>query len=250
MYNIRRIGTAAKSKHDGSFSVYRPNGYDCYLALFVKTKAVFYLDGERVVSEPNSFILFNIRTPHRYGAYGDEYVNDWLHFETDELPAIPLDTLIPIGNAANISEYFELMSDAFYRCNYQACKFLLRAVLSEVAEISGNSVYRSAYSAKLIELRKSIYAHPEQEWSIGGMAERLHVSKPYFQEIYKAAFSVTCGADVISARIEAAKLLMTDTDLPISEIGERCGYESVVHFSRQFKKITGVSPSAYRMMYK
>ena len=54
----------------------------------------------------------------------------------------------------------------------------------------------------------------------------------------------------ISARIEAAKLLMTDTDLPISEIGERCGYESVVHFSRQFKKITGVSPSAYRMMYK
>ena len=250
MYNIRRIGTSATSKHDGSFSVYRPNGYDYYLALFVKTKAVFYLGGERVVSEPNSFILYNIRTPHHYCAFGDEYINDWLHFEADELPTLPLDTLIPIGNAADISEYFELMSAAFYRCNYRSCKLLLRAMLTEVAEISGNSVYRSAYSAKLIELRKDIYTHPEYEWSISGMAERLHVSKPYFQEIYKAAFSVTCGVDVISARIEAAKLMMTDTDLPISDIGVRCGYESIVHFSRQFKKITGVSPSAYRKMYR
>ena len=61
---------------------------------------------------------------------------------------------------------------------------------------------------------------------------------------------VTCGADVINARIEFAKVLIEETDLNITEISGRCGYESVIHFSRQFKKMTGVAPSEYRKKYR
>lgn len=249
MYTIHRIGTAADSRHDGSFSIDRPRGYSCYLMLFVKTKAVFYLNGSEIITEPNTFILYNMGTPHRYKAFGDEYINDWLQFDTDELPTVPLDTPINVGESVNISVYMELMSDAFYRRNYRVCAFLIRAILSEVSVISGNSVYRSSHSSKLLALRKDIYSHPEREWTIHIMSEILHVSEPYLQELYKGAFGVTCGADVINARIEAAKLLLTDTDIPITEIGEKCGYGSLIHFSRQFKKITGLSPAAYRKTY-
>ncbi len=246
MYTIRRLGTAAESEHDGSFFIDRPRGYDCYLMLFVKTKAVFYLNGTQTVCEPNTFILYNIGTPHRYKAFGNEYVNDWLQFDNDELPSVPLDTLIYIGDSVNISGYMELMSDAFYRRNYRVCAHLLRAILLEVSAISGNSIYRLPHSSKLLALRKDIYAHPEAEWTIHTMSEILHVSEPYIQELYKGAFGVTCGADVINARVEAAKLLLTDTNIPVTEIGEKCGYGSLIHFSRQFKKITGLSPAAYR----
>jgi AraC-like DNA-binding protein len=47
-------------------------------------------------------------------------------------------------------------------------------------------------------------------------------------------------------RIEKAKELLAYKDQSVSEIAYRLGYASAAHFSRQFKKIVGVSPSVYK----
>ena len=44
-----------------------------------------------------------------------------------------------------------------------------------------------------------------------------------------------------------AKELLTESDLSISEIGETVGFVSSAHFSHVFKKMTGMTPSAYRL---
>lgn len=244
MYRIRRIGV--DSKHDRDFSINRPTGYDCYLLLFVKTKALFFLDGKETVCEPNTFILFNINSAHKYKSINDEYVNDWIQFDSGDVPNVPLDKLIYVGNSVDLGKYIKLISDSFYRRNERACSLMIRALLAEISFISGNAVYRSAYSNKLIELRKEVYAHPERDWSVSTMAKLLHVSEPYLQELYKGLFGISCGTDIINGRVEAAKLMLSDTFLSITEIGIKCGYNSTVHFSRQFKKVTGLSPSEYR----
>ncbi len=52
---------------------------------------------------------------------------------------------------------------------------------------------------------------------------------------------------VTSLRIDHAKhLLDNDTDMPIGEVGIKCGYEDIAYFSRVFKQITGMTPSQYR----
>ena len=50
---------------------------------------------------------------------------------------------------------------------------------------------------------------------------------------------------VTGARIEAAKHLMTSTDMKIYEISEKVGFESAFYFSKVFKKLEGVSPREY-----
>ena len=47
-------------------------------------------------------------------------------------------------------------------------------------------------------------------------------------------------------RIEHAKYILTTTDLTLEQIAEICGYSNEVHFYRQFKQITGLTPSKYR----
>ena len=47
-------------------------------------------------------------------------------------------------------------------------------------------------------------------------------------------------------RIKKARKLLIGTSYSISEIAERCGFENMYYFSNKFKKIQGVSPSAYR----
>ena len=51
-------------------------------------------------------------------------------------------------------------------------------------------------------------------------------------------------------RFELATPLLNDEKIPITEIAFELGYADVAHFSRAFRRITGMSPRAYRHMSK
>lgn len=249
MLHVRKI--CCDSVHDKDFVINRPNGYDCCLILFVKTKALFSFNGIEAVTEPNTLVCFNRYSPHEYRAYGNEYINHWMHAELPDemyssMSAI-FDRPVYIGSSVNIDEYMHLISDAFYRGKTgRICDCLVTAMLEEVKGALNQPLTQTVHYTNLVELRKNIYANPNLHWSVERMAEIIHVSKPYFQELYKNAFGISCGTDVIYSRIEAAKILLADTALTVSEIAIRCGYNDTVHFSRQFKQITGYSPMEYR----
>lgn len=249
MIHIRRMD--CDSEHDECFEINRPDGTDCCLLLFVKTRARFVFDGKETVTEPNTFVVFNKYSPQHYFAYGGKYIDHWMLFELpDEIysgMSAVFDRPIQICSSERTDEYMHLICDAFYRSGTdRICSFLVRTILEEIRLVINQSGNQTVHLTELLALRKEIYAHPEYDWSVRKMAEKICVSEPYFQELYKNSFGTACGADVINSRIEAAKLLITDTALPIAEIGEKCGYNSSVHFSRQFKQITGYSPVEYR----
>lgn len=52
---------------------------------------------------------------------------------------------------------------------------------------------------------------------------------------------------VIMQKIERAKELLLDGELTVSEIAYRLGYSGVAHLSRQFKSVTGLTPSDFRL---
>jgi AraC family transcriptional regulator len=47
-------------------------------------------------------------------------------------------------------------------------------------------------------------------------------------------------------RIERAKRLLAETELPISEIALRTGFSSQSHFTTSFRRLAGVTPSSFR----
>jgi len=107
---------------------------------------------------------------------------------------------------------------------------------------------REGAAAQLAALRAEIYQHPEEDWSIQEICERLCISRPYFHRIYQAAFDVTCTQDVIDSRILRAKQLLETTEEPIADISALCGFETDVYFMRQFKRHVGMTPTVYRRM--
>ena len=50
----------------------------------------------------------------------------------------------------------------------------------------------------------------------------------------------------IAQKIEKAKEMLTYGELNLSEIAYQLNYSSVAHLSAQFKKVTGITPSAYK----
>ena len=78
------------------------------------------------------------------------------------------------------------------------------------------------------------------------MAQELNVSEPYLHLLYKKVFGTTCNRDVISSRIEQAQHYLSYSEMTVEEIAFECGYRTTVHFSRQFKQMTGTTPTKWR----
>ena len=62
---------------------------------------------------------------------------------------------------------------------------------------------------------------------------------------YKAVFGRTMREDLIEMRLEYAKKLLSDTDIPILKIPERCGFDAPSHFQKLFKARTGMTMLQY-----
>jgi len=53
---------------------------------------------------------------------------------------------------------------------------------------------------------------------------------------------------LVSQRIKAAKDMLGNSDLRVSQIAYQVGYNDIAHFNRSFKKLVGVSPKEYRVL--
>ena len=68
----------------------------------------------------------------------------------------------------------------------------------------------------------------------------------YLSNLFSSIEGVTIEQFFILQRIEKAKELLSYDQLSISEIAYQLGFSSVHHLSTQFKKITGITPSAFK----
>ena len=114
---------------------------------------------------------------------------------------------------------------------------------------SGTSNFNS-YKNTLYDLRSQIYAHPEKDWNITEIAQKIGVSKSHFYRMYKKIHITSCTDDIIDARLKKACQLLKQTDLRVIDIALKCGYKRESFFMRQFRSKIGITAVQYRNKYK
>ena len=77
-------------------------------------------------------------------------------------------------------------------------------------------------------------------------AERLHLSPNYFGDLVKRETGRTAQEHIQLRLIDAAKEQIADPGRPISDVAYCLGFKYPQHFTRLFKKITGLTPNEYR----
>jgi AraC-like DNA-binding protein len=108
-----------------------------------------------------------------------------------------------------------------------------RAVLIE--KIKNVIVEMVHYSDELPRINYSDY-----------ISEKLNYDYTYLSNLFSEIKGITIQQFIIVHKIERVKELLFYDELNLTEISYRLQYSSVAHLSNQFKKVTGLTPTAFK----
>jgi AraC-like DNA-binding protein len=87
---------------------------------------------------------------------------------------------------------------------------------------------------------------PEHEWTLDVMSSKVGLSRAAFARRFKQMVGQPMFGYLSALRVQRAKEMLRETQLPSYEIASRVGYTSEVSFVKAFKKLTGTTPHRYR----
>ena len=82
--------------------------------------------------------------------------------------------------------------------------------------------------------------------TIVDLAKLYNINEKYAGRLFKNQMKMSFNEYLNSRRIDAAKKMLRDTDMRVTEIAMECGYNNITYFNRIFKSLTRMTPKEYR----
>lgn len=129
---------------------------------------------------------------------------------------------------------------------------LSRALLVQcIADVIGGEEVQSAshkgHGMALVEdLKAYLLQHVDEDIALDQLVEQFRISRRHITRLFRDRTGVSIGEFQALARIDKARQLLTETDLPVGEIAFRVGFDSGAALARAMRRATGRSPSEIR----
>lgn len=178
-----------------------------------------------------------------YGTGGCYAIN----FEADLIDA-PFCT--HLRNTESLTHRFKAACDAWKNGDELLTAKAMGAVYEAICQVYKENTRKYVSSAQMVVIRPAVSwidTHfAERELSIAFLADLCGISQVYFRRLFQSAFGVSPKEYIIQKRLEYAKKLLQSGSFSVGEVAALCGYAEACHFSREFTKQTGISPSRFK----
>lgn len=108
----------------------------------------------------------------------------------------------------------------------------------DAANPAGNFIVRQALDY--------MRAHCTEHLSLNDVADHVYVSQWHLSKLINRHAGQSFFDILGRMRVDRARALLKNTALRVHEVADQCGYSDLGHFSKSFKKITGMTPGEYR----
>jgi YesN/AraC family two-component response regulator len=126
---------------------------------------------------------------------------------------------------------------------------LLRIFAEHLSIVANQVVFQceNTEPPAITKAREYIAANFTEELSLSAVAKAVHMSTFYFCNQFKKATGFSFTNYLSRVRVEQAKQRLQNPNVRVSEVAYEVGFQSLTHFNRVFKNLTGESPTAYRV---
>ena len=154
--------------------------------------------------------------------------------------------IVPYSENTFIPIYNELLATA--HTDAETASYLVLELLHKLNAEVCRREYAKRKPAESICAKALHYIKDnlDQPIHLEDLSAMVHLDKSYFLRLFRGTYGLTPIQMLIRLRMELASDLITNTDLPIGQIAQKCGYPSPSYFSAEYKKHYGVNPATHR----
>jgi AraC-like DNA-binding protein len=125
-------------------------------------------------------------------------------------------------------------------------ELLIRLMQTQARSLILDNYHKNTTVNRFAFVVEYIKAHIHEEITIDKLSNLCFMSKPTFFRCFKREFGISPVDFIIQERIKAAKKLLKDVNVTISQACYSVGINNLSYFFKLFKRIEGVTPNEYR----
>ena len=152
---------------------------------------------------------------------------------------------ITILRAPQVEPIFKRIIDELYRTGYD--EHSMTATINDLIWILKRQGMNKGDNRLSSQIHKKISKDYHKITCVSDLASLYRISEKQLTRVFKADYGVTPWAYVIECRLNSAADKLRDGSAKTIDIAYACGYKSVWHFEREFRKKFGVTPTEYRL---
>ncbi|PFO06588.1 AraC family transcriptional regulator [Bacillus sp. AFS076308] len=235
-----------------TYSTLRPDGMSDWLITYtLGGEGYFEADGCEQRARAGDVTLLKPGTPHRYGTpKGKSWHFVWAHFNGGFMDAslLPLDalTIRQIEQQAVRERIYQaflrILSDSRERGAYwhELCLSALREVLMLIAKQQ-----TSGFDPRIEETLYLLAQRMQETIRVEDLARSIGLSASRLSHLFKENTGESIVEVLNRMRIKQAALLLSHTNRNATEAAHDVGFQNYNHFTRQFRKYVGLTPSEF-----
>jgi AraC-like DNA-binding protein len=214
--------------------------------------------GKRHEVEEGDLVWVNCSQPHAYGAVvKDPWEVYWIRAEGRDLDRLGKLAQVagqPVLRLGDVREAALSFERVFKRMtgtrpsDAAACHAAIMEIVALLFEVrlndpSGMQAEMPAAISEAVQQMRLYYSKPLR---VGGLARSVGMAESSFTRQFRKAVGTSPIAWLRHERIKQAKRRLMDTDDPIKEVARQVGYSDQYFFSKDFKKMTKLTPTQFR----
>ena len=216
------------------------------LSFRYEADTVIQNENQRIDFSDNSIGFFPSEVSYTRISKNDRLIV--VHFKAFNYHSKRIEKFIPDESEKYSALFKELLAcweskDVSYKSD---CAAILNKIFSELYKDNMTFCGEQKILDSVMYIQKN---YLKQNFSLSVAASKSFISEPYFRKLFKKEFNISPKKYVIASRIKYAEALILTNYYTLQEVSEMCGYNDYKHFSTEFKKITGISPSEYNYNY-
>jgi AraC family transcriptional regulator len=191
-------------------------------------------------------LLIRLSPEHIRTMAGDECAIDPNRFEIQPVFSVRDPQIEDLGQRLLAGLEFE-GADSHLHADTLACELTIR-LLRDYTTVPASPVWAKAKLSphKLRRALQFIDENLRNDLTLAAIADAVALSAGHFAHAFRETTGVTPHRYIVERRVERARHLLHNSDLPLAAIAEMIGCASQSHFSVVFHRVTGLTPRQFR----
>ena len=227
--------------------------FDTFILFYiVRGRLFFRYRGKEFIASEGDVVLLDCKYPNYYSAESEVEFR-WIHFTGNASQAY-CDLLYAMAQGhfphhPDLGAYFSnlLSSVKIGHFNEHYVSLQLYTILSSIAAQRNKSrlQHPSVPSSK-----NFMDLHFAEPITIVDISASVNLSQYHFSRLFRAETGLSVHCYLLEVRMKQAKKYLSETNTPIEEVAQQCGFSSTSHFIRAFKQEMNITPARFRGLFR